>query len=120
MSTVGKELLQFDFIAMIAKIVTPFVVIATVAGRVIGATRDLFHRSSVLKMPAAVPLSIVRTPSLLDGLSERQLERIRERLSNEVAIREDNVSALETIDKRFGLKRSAKTEYQDFSALRPH
>ncbi|MEH6691135.1 MAG: hypothetical protein V7774_08125 [Pseudorhizobium pelagicum] len=112
-------MLQFDIVAAVAKVFIPLVAAVTGVAHLFSATFGLFHRQIAPKVPTAVPLKALRTPNMLDGLSDLQIDRIRTRLLNEDAIREDNASALEAIDKRFGIERSAKTEYQNFKAVRP-
>lgn len=113
-------LLQFDLLALGAKVFSPLFAVKAAVLHMISATVALFKRPTLAKIPAASPLAALKTSNLLDGLSEKQLDEIRSRLSSGAAIREDNASAKETIDRRFGIKPSAKTEYQDFKAVRPH
>ncbi len=116
----GNKLLQFDIIALLAKLFTPLVVAVTSVAHFVSEAFAVLQRPIVSNVPTASPLKALRTPNLLERLSEKQIDRMRARLSSEDAIREDNAAALKTIDKHFGIERSAKTEYQDFRAVRPH
>ncbi|MCF1433187.1 hypothetical protein GOZ97_16475 [Agrobacterium vitis] len=114
-------MLHFDIIGALLKMFTPVLVVISAVSQLVQLSVKVFTREKQQsKVPAAMPLAQLRTPNLLDGLSENTLVGIRTRLSNGDAIRDDNIACLEVIDRRFGLTRSARTEYQDFKSSHPH